>query len=329
MEIRDFLSDDGQVVLALCSAFGSAASELEPLRLSEWNQLARQIEGSSLKTPAALHGLGSESLLKELAIAPELAERIGRLLERSARLALELESLFAKGMWAVTKVDEGYPPRLRQKLRHQAPSVLFGAGDLSRARQGGVAVVGSRNIDEPGIAFARAVGRRAALDKMAVISGGAKGSDRLAMTGALEAEGVVVGVLADSLERTIRQPDVRDLVLEGRLTLLTPYVPTAGFSIGGAMGRNKIIYGLAECAVVVSSDFETGGTWAGAVEALKAGWCPVFVRESEHAPQGNRELLKVGATALPEHLAGELEGFAAWLRRNGKTRPIEQDLFSR
>jgi hypothetical protein len=64
-----------------------------------------------------------------------------------------------------------------------------------------------------------------------------------------------------------------------RQKLLTPNLPTAGFSVGGAMGRNKIIYGLADFAVVVSSDFQTGGTWAGAVEALKGGWCPVFVRE--------------------------------------------------
>jgi predicted Rossmann fold nucleotide-binding protein DprA/Smf involved in DNA uptake len=36
------------------------------------------------------------------------------------------------------------------------------------------------------------------------------------------------------------------------------------------MGRNKLIYGLADFGVVVSSDYKTGGTWSGAVEALKA-----------------------------------------------------------
>ena len=66
------------------------------------------------------------------------------------------------------------------------------------------------------------------------------------------------------------------------------------------MGRNKIIYGLADFAVVVSSEFQTGGTWAGATEALKGDWCPVFVRTSEQLPKGNCELLKLGALALPE-----------------------------
>ena len=109
---------------------------------------------------------------------------------------------------------------------------------------------------------------------MPVVSGGARGTDRLAMGAALDAGGVAFGVLADSLERTVRQPDLRQLLLDGQLVLLTPYAPTAGFSVGAAMGRNKVIYGLADFAVVVSSDYQTGGTWAGAVEALKGGWCP-------------------------------------------------------
>ncbi len=118
------------------------------------------------------------------------------------------------------------------------------------------------------------------------------------MGAALDAGGIAFGVLADSLERTVRQPDLRQLLLDGQLVLLTPYVPTAGFSVGAAMGRNKVIYGLADFAVVVSSDFQTGGTWAGAVEALKAGWCPVFARDGVEVPKGNRELLKLGAAPM-------------------------------
>src|SRR2546430_8653913 len=117
------------------------------------------------------------------------------------------------------------------------------------------------------------------------------------MDGGLEAGGTAVGVLADSLIATVNKADVRELLLDGQLVLLTPYAPTAGFSVGAAMGRNKMIYGLADMAVVVSSDFETGGTWSGAVEALKARWCPVFVRDG-NVPKGNKELIKRGAVPL-------------------------------
>jgi len=136
---------------------------------------------------------------------------------------------------------------------------------------------------------------------------------------------VALGALADSLEATARKPDVRQLLLDGQLALLTPYAPAAGFSVGAAMGRNKVIYGLAEFAAVVSSDFQTGGTWAGAVEALKARWCPVFVREGDGVPKGNVELLKLGATALPA--GAPASDLRAWMAEHAAPRPAEKELF--
>ncbi len=323
--------DDGLVLLALCTGFGlperAAADEAPPFTLSEWNKLARQIHDSPLKRPAALQGRAAADLARELVIPAEDAERIVRLLDRSGRLALELEGLFSRGLWAVTRVDEHYPAKLRDTLKHQAPTVLFGAGDLKLLHHGGVAVVGSRNIDAVGTAFAQEVGRKTAAAGVPVVSGGARGTDRLAMGAALEAGGSAFGVLADSLERTVRQPDLRQLLLDGQLVLLTPYAPTAGFSVGAAMGRNKVIYGLADFAVVVSSDFQTGGTWAGAVEALKAGWCPVFARDGAEVPKGNRELLKLGAAPLA---GAGLEGagrLPEWLREHARRKPVERDLF--
>src|SRR5437660_728685 len=126
MNVQDYLSDDGQVMLALCSPFGlreSAGASEQPLKLSEWNELAHQIESSSIKNPAGLQGLTVEELSKLLALPLSEAERLVNLLERSGRLALEFENLFSRGMWAVTRADEFYPPKLRESLKHQAPSV--------------------------------------------------------------------------------------------------------------------------------------------------------------------------------------------------------------
>lgn len=333
MDVRDFLSDDGQAVLALCSNFALAEDGPSALTLSEWNELETQIAQSSLGGPAALQGLAAERIGKELGMGESEAERIGALLDRAGRLAMELEDVFSRGMWAVTRVDEGYPARLRQTLKHQAPAVLFGSGERSLLNQSAVAVVGSRQIDEAGAAFARTVGQRCVEAGLAVVSGGARGTDRLAMDGALSTDGKAMGVLADSLEATIRKADVREFVRDGRLVLVTPYAPAAGFSVGGAMGRNKVIYGLSEFAVVVSSDVNTGGTWAGAVEALKGQWCPVFVREGPGVPEGNRALMKKGALPMTDAQLGEDEDLGEWLRGQTEVKGKEkvngqqQDLF--
>jgi predicted Rossmann fold nucleotide-binding protein DprA/Smf involved in DNA uptake len=58
------------------------------------------------------------------------------------------------------------------------------------------------------------------------------------------------------------------------------------------MGRNRLIYTLADYAIIVASDAETGGTWAGATEALKNNRLPVFVLEHEQMPDGNKLLLQ-------------------------------------
>jgi DNA processing protein len=48
------------------------------------------------------------------------------------------------------------------------------------------------------------------------------------------------------------------------------------------MQRNKLIYALADTSLVVSSDFNKGGTWAGAGEQLdKLKFVPVFIRSSK------------------------------------------------
>ncbi|MEI9864693.1 MAG: DNA-processing protein DprA [Limisphaerales bacterium] len=93
------------------------------------------------------------------------------------------------------------------------------------------------------------------------MSGGAKGIDRAAMHGALLADGDVAGVMADSLERAALARDNREPLMEGRLVLISPYDPAAGFNVGHAMQRNKVIYALADAGLVVTSDFEKGGTW--------------------------------------------------------------------
>jgi DNA processing protein len=329
MDVRQYLSDDGQALLALCSPFALTDDRLDggPFTPAEWNKVEKQIQQSPWKRPAELQGQTAEQIAKTLAISMGDANRIARLLERAGPMALELENIFSRGMWVVTRMDELYPAKLRETLKHQAPTVLFGAGDVALLTRGGVAVIGSRNIDEAGTLFAREVGRKIAESGLPVISGGARGTDRLAMEGALQSEGFAIGALADSLEATIRKADVRDFVINGRLALLTPYSPTAGFSIGAAMGRNKVIYGLADFAVVVSSDYQTGGTWAGASEALKANWCPVFVRESTGVPKGNRELGKLGAVALPEDELPKISHLANWMRDKAKHTLVEQELF--
>ena len=98
------------------------------------------------------------------------------------------------------------------------------------------------------------------------------------------------------------------------------------------MGRNKLIYTLADYALVISSDFNKGGTWAGSTENLKNGWVPLFVMDSMHMPEGNKMLLEKGAISMPNPLP--IEGskeFRNWLKINSEKfqpPPSQMSLFS-
>ncbi len=66
------------------------------------------------------------------------------------------------------------------------------------------------------------------------------------------------------------------------------------------MQRNKLIYALADTSLVVNSDLDKGGTWAGAVEQLdKLKFVPVFVRSTGEASAGLEGLRKKGALPWP------------------------------
>ncbi|MCX7018399.1 MAG: DNA-processing protein DprA [Candidatus Sumerlaeota bacterium] len=221
------------------------------------------------------------------------------LLARGASMAIAIEKWVNKGLWILCRSDEDYPQRLKQHLKRCAP-ILYGAGDRSLLSKGGLAVVGSRHIDDEAEAFARAVGQSAAQSGMQLISGTARGVDETAMHGAFEAGGSVIGVMADSLLRATVSGKYREGIRSGQLVLISMYNPEAGFNVGTAMGRNKYIYALADFAVVVSSDYQEGGTWAGADEELRReSGRPVFVRTGAGVPKGNTELLRKGAKPLP------------------------------
>jgi predicted Rossmann fold nucleotide-binding protein DprA/Smf involved in DNA uptake len=165
---------------------------------------------------------------------------------------------------------------------------------------GGLAVVGSRHVDDALIDYTMAIGRLAARAGRTLVSGGAKGIDQAAMRGALEGGGKVCGVLADSLEKTTMNREHRNLLLDGQLVLISPYDPSAGFNAGHAMQRNKLIYALADTSLVVSSDLNKGGTWTGAVEQLdKLKFVPVFIRSTGESSAGLDGLRKKGALPWP------------------------------
>jgi predicted Rossmann fold nucleotide-binding protein DprA/Smf involved in DNA uptake len=326
--MNDFLTEDTKAITLLCGVFGKNRSE-KPLSLTEYSSLVRWLIGVKMRPK----DLFQKETIAEASMGSGIdKQRLESLLGRGVQLGFAIEEWQRNGIWIISRSDADYPNRYKHHLKDKAPPLLFGVGNRSLLSGGGLGIVGSRNVDQAGEAFTRQVAELCAYNGMPVVSGGARGVDQISMTTALEAGGVSIGILAENLLRKSVERKNRQAIADGRLLLLSPYHPNARFTVGTAMGRNKLIYAMSDYSTIVSAEYKKGGTWAGAEEELKRKKSlSVFVRVGKDAPQGNSKLLDLGAIPLPENsidrnnFRQQLNDLAIKLREN---RPKEdQGLF--
>ncbi len=291
-----------QAILLLTAHFSRPVADTpKPLTTKEWARFAQWLKDHDINPEKLMNG-HLRSSLNGWTDKLVTAERIEQLMNRGSALALAVEKWTRAGLWIQTRSDNNYPVRLKQLLKTDCPAVLFGCGNPELLNKCGIAVVGARNANNGDLEFSSNLGKTAATQGYSVISGGARGVDEAAMLGALEIEGTVIGVLADSLLRAATSNKYRKYLLSQNLVLISPYYPEAGFNAGNAMSRNKYIYCLSDAAVVVQSGTE-GGTWNGAIENLKNHWVPLWVKETKDSKSGNSLLIQKGALSLSDDLS--------------------------
>lgn len=292
-------TDLDKAVIVMTTRLGDSQRPAYPP--NAWHKLVRQL-GDTGDTPDTLFR-GTASL------SDDDRQRVTQLLHDATTVLMEADELRSRGIWTLPESAGAYPATFRTRLGDNAPPVVFGAGDVRLLEQGGIGVVGSRNVTPPGAEAAQAVGRQAVRLGLPLISGGARGVDQLAMNAAYDTGGRVIGALAESLARRVRASDTLAALDAGTTCLFTHQHPNAGFTAGAAMGRNKLIYALADLTVVIASDHDTGGTWAGATEALRHGYGRVAVWRGDGEGPGNAAIEANGATSITS--SADLENLLA------------------
>lgn len=299
------ISANCQAILLLTAPLmvGKAGAPAELLKQREYSELTRFLVQGGFQ-PADL--LNSQSPAFREAEHLFVQGRLARLVGRGFQLAQALDYWSARSIWVVSRADARYPKRIKSRLKHEAPPVMYGCGNPELVDNGGLAVVGSRDADDEILSYAQRAGENAARAGRGLISGGAKGVDSAAMDGAAALGGIVCNVMAEGLAQAAISRRFREGMLEKRTLLISPYDPSAGFNIGHAIARNKFIFALADIGLVVNSDLEKGGTWAGAIEQLrKLRFVPLFIRSTGKLSSGLNALLGEGALPWPNPVDGE------------------------
>lgn len=255
--------------------------ERRPLSAAQLRILAQRVQ--AMEKPEQDRDLTVQDLQK-LGYTREMAAHIVDLLDQEDVLEHYLRRGQKLGCIPVTRVSDGYPWLLRRRLGLDSPGCLWAKGDVSLLNTPAVALVGSRDLQEPNRQFAEAVGIHAAQQGLTLVSGNARGADKAAQNACLKAGGRVISIVADELAKH----PVQERIL---------YVSEDGFddafSAQRAISRNRCIHALGRMVFVAQAALEKGGTWDGTVKNLRSGWSntAVFRDGSEAA----RRLEAMGA----------------------------------
>lgn len=195
------------------------------------------------------------------------AERIVSLLSESERMRAYTMKGVRAGCLPITRITDGYPQLLHKRLGSDTPGVLWAKGELSLLVSPAVALVGSRELRQENVAFAREVGRQAALQGYVLVSGNARGADREAQNACLAAGGSVISIVADDLIHKI--PREKELFLSEDSYDLP-------FSTPRALSRNRLIHCMGRLTLVAQCRKEKGGSWDGSVNNLRHCWSPLY-----------------------------------------------------
>ncbi|MCR5214944.1 MAG: DNA-processing protein DprA [Eubacterium sp.] len=292
------LSDNEISILLLCSDIGLVKGGVTALTQSEWGNFYNKLIENSLE-PDLILKEDMASILASFGYDEEFIERVKKLADRSMKLSVGLEELSHDGINIMTIMDNNYPKLLLKKLQDKTPPVFYYVGDASHANKVGIGIVGSRNISDSGLEFTKNMARKAAAEKLVIYSGGARGVDTISEYEAMNNKGIAVEYIADSMYKKMKSPDAIRAIMDGRLLMLSDMNPRTGFIAWRAMNRNKYIYAASYGTFVVESDYNSGGTWSGAKEAIKKNLTRVYVRD-DLSIKGNQEIIKLGGIPYKE-----------------------------
>lgn len=268
-----------QGFLLLTSHLGDPQSK--PLTVAQFRKLANRVQ--IMDKPVLERELNCDDLVA-LGYGREMAQRILQLLSRQELLEYYVNLAARSNCYPITRIGSLYPAACRSKLGLDCPGSLWVKGDSSLFNRPAVALVGSRELGEENAAFAREVGKQAALQGYVLISGNARGADRQAQEGCLEAGGQVISIVADSLEQCKDMPGVLYLSEDGF---------NMGFSSVRALSRNRLIHSMGQITFVAQSGCGRGGTWNGSVQNLRNHWSPLYCFQD--GSEASSQLIQLGA----------------------------------
>ncbi len=203
-------------------------------------------------------------------MTPDREEQIHASIENSPYIRRRLTESRERGIELSTVFHVDYPQALLEIAA--PPPMFYWKGDFDTLRHSCVAIVGSHEASNTGIAEAVRLGKMISGTGTVVVSGLARGIDSGAHLGSLKGDGKTIAVLGCGFDN-IYPPEnaaLADSIARQGL-LISEYPPDTEVSVGRLMARNRLIVGFARSVIVVETTADSGGTVGAIEETLRQG----------------------------------------------------------
>lgn len=208
--------------------------------------------------------------------------------------------------------DARYPALLNEL--HDAPPLLFVAGEPTILERPQLALVGSRRASRAGVSEAGSFARHLAAGGFVITSGLALGIDAAAHQGALDAGGLTVAVLGTGLEEIYptRHVALAQRIRDNGGALVSELPLTTSAQAGNFPRRNRLISGLSLGVFVVEAGLSSGSLITARLAAEQGREVFAMPGPIHHAgSRGCHQLLREGAQ-LVESVADILDNLRGW-----------------
>lgn len=207
--------------------------------------------------PEIIYNLGKLDLIKMGELEDDEVEEI---IEQKNRDNLEkyCDYMIKNNIKMVTIFDEEYPKKLRNI--YDSPIVLYAKGNLELLKEYSLAIVGSRNCSEYGKKVSKKLAYDLAKYNICIISGLAKGVDKYAHLGTLQAEGKTIAVIGNGLDVVYPKEnhEVYERIIKNNGLIVTEYVVGTEPNRLNFPARNRIISALSNGIIVVEAGIKSG-----------------------------------------------------------------------
>lgn len=188
--------------------------------------------------------------------------------------------------------EKNYPEILLNKLKSNAPTILYTFGNIDLLNTKSAAILGHSEISAKGEMINYMAVKNLSEHNITVISGMSKGAGVIAHKSAMENHGNTIAVLPCGMFNFHMSEKLKELFDENRFLIVSPFYPGEQFSKFNAYNRNRLICALSQAVYIVEAP-EDEGIFEAGKSALKLN-VPLFTTQYAEYPEsaiGNKKLL--------------------------------------